>query len=308
MKHQYLDHKFSAPLLSLVGTMNAIVDEYVAQGYRLTVRQLYYQLVARDHVENTLRSYKRVASAINDAKMAGLMDWEAIEDRTREFIRRSRWDSRSHILRSVGEQFHMDLWAGQPCRIFVVVEKEALVGVLEPTCNKYDVPLLAARGYPSGTVIHEFTESDIVPTLEKGQRVVLLHLGDHDPSGIDMTRDLTDRIRLFVEDPIEGSGLDSSDIEAWDLTRIALNRDQIAQYKPPPNPAKATDARFKQYAKVHGRSSWELDALRPEVLAELLESNILKHVDSGVLKARTEEILENRERLMEIADEEEATE
>jgi hypothetical protein len=89
----YLEKKFTPESLRLIETMNAIVVDYVQQGYRLTVRQLYYQLVARAVVPNTEQSYKRITGIVNDAKLAGLMDWEAIEDRTREFIRRTRWES-----------------------------------------------------------------------------------------------------------------------------------------------------------------------------------------------------------------------
>jgi hypothetical protein len=112
-RQAYLDKRFGTEALNLIATMNAIVKEYVAQGYRLTVRQLYYQLVARAVVPNTEQSYKRITGIVNDAKLAGLMDWEAIEDRTREFIRRTRWESAASIVRAAANSFHMDMWEGQ---------------------------------------------------------------------------------------------------------------------------------------------------------------------------------------------------
>src|ERR1019366_8540895 len=144
-KQVYIPETFSLNALALIQQADEIIVEYVKQGYRLTVRQLYYQLVARGIIENTERSYKKTTVLVNDAKLAGLLDWDAIEDRTREFIDRPHWTSGAELLESAARQFHMDMWKQQSERVFVIVEKEALVGVLEATCYEYDVPLLAAR-------------------------------------------------------------------------------------------------------------------------------------------------------------------
>lgn len=274
---EYKQFRFNDDTLALIRTMNAIVDDYTAQGFKLTVRQLYYQLVARDVIENNERSYKRTTSVVNDARLAGMMDWDAIEDRTRAFVRQTRWDSGKHILQNAALGFHMDMWDNQPCRPFVIVEKEALTGVLERSCVRYDVPLLAARGYPSASVLREFAVEDILPYLGN-QNIVIIHLGDHDPSGLDMTRDLRERIELFCDgEPVE-------------LVRIALNMDQIRARKPPPNPAKTTDSRFADYRRQYGSESWELDALPPSFLAELVENEIAKYVDGDAWKERAEEV------------------
>lgn len=292
----YIDKKFSADSVALIGTMNTIVAEYVAQNYRLTVRQLYYQLVARSVVPNTEQSYKRVTSIVNDAKLAGLMDWEAIEDRTREFLRRTRWDSAASIVRAAADSFHMDMWEGQDSRVFVIVEKEALAGVLDRACKALDVPLLAARGYPSGTVLREFCVADLANALNAGQMVHILHCGDHDPSGIDMTRDLEDRIRLFTDEFGGDVG----------LTRIALTMDQIDDQKPPPNPAKTTDARFASYQREYGDESWELDALKPQYLDKLVRRHIRSHIEKDKWADREAQIEEMREAITKVADEFEA--
>lgn len=272
--------------------MNSICDDYMAQGFVLTVRQLYYQLVARAIIPNTERSYKRVTGVANDARMAGLMDWAAIEDRTRSFITRSRWESGNEILESVASQFHMDMWADQKHRVFVIVEKEALAGVLEGVCRKFDMPLLAARGYPSGTVLREFANTALRAAYTENQQPVILHLGDHDPSGIDMSRDLAERLDLF-------SGMHGS----VEFNRIALNMPQIEEQKPPPNPAKVTDSRFDSYERLYGDESWELDALSPDYLAKLVERHTLKFIDKKKWAARTQEIAEVKERLEIVASE-----
>lgn len=288
MKQFYIHRAFRQDALALIDTMNAIIEDYLAQGFVLTVRQLYYQLVAKDVVANTIQEYKRIASIINDAKLAGLVDWDAIEDRTRDFVRQTRWESGSAILDAAATGFHMDMWKGQNNRLFVIVEKEALVGVLEGVCREFDMPLLAARGYPSGSVLREFALQDMLPSLqEQDQTPVLLHLGDHDPSGIDMSRDLSDRLSLFCE---EGG--------AFEFKRIALNMAQVKKLKPPENPAKVTDSRFEGYRRVHGESSWELDALSPAYLATLIRENVIPYIDQATWSDRAEEIQATKEKLL----------
>lgn len=283
--------KFSDERMSMINTIDDIVTEYQEQGYRLTTRQVYYQLVARGMIENTLQSYKRVASLINEAKLAGLLDWSGLEDRTRDFITRSHWTSPGEIIRASANQYHEDLWSNQSQRIFVIIEKEALVGVLESLCNRYDIPLLAARGYPSGSVLYDFAQSHLIPATRKRQRCHILHLGDHDPSGIDMTRDLTDRLDMFTYT----SALVS-------LERIALNMSQVEEMNPPENPAKTTDSRFAQYIKKYGRSSWELDALQPRYLNQLVEEKISNRIDWDDWEKKESEINSRRSALQDVAD------
>lgn len=288
MKQRYQTFKFNNVTLELIDTMLGVVSEYMGQGFTLTVRQLYYQLVARAVIENTEKSYKRITGIVNDARLAGLMDWDAIEDRTRAFVRRARWKSGEQILKAAADSFHMDMWAMQSERVFVIIEKEALVGVLEATCQKWDVPILAARGYPSGTVLREFAVTDIIPSLRVSQRPMIIHLGDHDPSGLDMSRDLRERMELFAGRPFE-------------LKRIALNMDQIEERNPPPNPAKVTDSRFENYEREFGSESWELDALPPQYLVDLVEAEIQTHVEPAEWHEAESEIEDIQTRIREVS-------
>lgn len=276
--------------MATIQRVNDIVEDLQSQGFRLTTRQIYYQLVAGGHVPNTIQSYKTVADTINDGKLAGEIDWEAIEDRTRSFSREQRWDSGAHILDACIRGYHQDMWVGQQYRVFVLVEKDALKGVLEPTCRRFDVPLLAARGYPSGTVLREFAESDLLPCLAEGPEPIILHLGDHDPSGIDMSRDLSKRFEMFCDYPIE-------------VRRIALNMNQVLEVNPPPNPAKSTDARFAGYEKEFGNESWELDALSPAYLVSLLSREIERYIDDDTKNEIVAEIDHVKGRLAEVAKE-----
>lgn len=285
---RYQRFNFADSTLTLIDTMNSIIRSYLTQGFVLTVRQLYYQLVARDIIENTQKSYKRVTSIANDGRLAGLIDWDAIEDRTRSFVRRQRWKNGKHILDAAAASFHIDMWKLQPRRVFVIIEKEALVGVLSPTCQKLDVPILAARGYPSSTVLRDFAVEDIIPSVDE-QDITVLHLGDHDPSGIDMTRDLTDRISLFCRQPVE-------------LVRLALTMEQVEERQPPPNPAKTTDSRFKEYMEQYGAESWELDALPPEYLVELVEREIQDRIEQDQWEADERKVEDVQARIRKVSE------
>ena len=289
MKRQYLDQRFHAATLRLIAHMNGIVESYQAQGFVLSVRQLYYQLVAQALIPNTEQSYKRIAATVNDARLAGLMDWDAIEDRNRDIETRSAWDSGRSILESAASSFHMDMWATQQNRPFIVVEKAALAGILGGVARTFDVPLLAARGYPSVSIVREFSLDYVGRAMMAGQTPVILHLGDHDPSGIDMTRDLIDRVELFCTAEFD---------EVVEVRRLALNMPQIEKLKPPPNPAKVTDSRFEGYLKKFGRESWELDALEPSYLSNLVEHEIRDLIDPDVWDERKAEIELIRKKLV----------
>lgn len=287
MRHCYREINFKKATLEQIAKINSIIDEYQAAGYVLTVRQLFYQLVSRDIIANTEKTYKQTAQVVNDARIAGLIDWDAIEDRTRSFNARSRFNSPKDVLHSAARAYHNDPWATQKVRPFVIVEKEALVGVFESVCWERDVPLLAARGYPSASVMREFASRNVA---EADQKILILHFGDHDPSGIDMTRDIDERVELF------------SGYAPFELKRMALNLDQIKKYSPPPNPAKITDARFIEYKRKYGVSSWELDALPPNILAELARNELDKHIDKAAWKKWSNGVERSRKKLRALAD------
>ena len=287
MKQAYKSFQFKPDTLKLIVRMNGIIENYVRQGYTLSVRQIYYQLVAAALIPNTEASYKRVASIINDGRLAGLIDWDHIEDRNRNVIERNHWGSGASLLRACADQFYMPHWENQDERVMVIVEKAALEGVLGGVCREYDVPLLSARGYPSVSIMREMALKHIRPAIAAGQHVTLLHLGDHDPSGIDMTRDLEDRLGLFLQ----------NDASHMTLKRIALTRDQIDEVNPPPNPAKTTDSRFNTYRDLHGDESWELDALEPNYIVNLVTEEIDACRDEDLWAQKDDEIESVKTRL-----------
>lgn len=260
----YVERKFTPGSQRLIDQANQIIEEYAADGLVLTLRQLYYQYVSRDWLDNTMKEYKRLGSIINDARLAGLIDWDAITDRTRNLESNPHWSSPASIVSSCARQFRYDLWEDQPVRIECWIEKDALAGVFERPCRENDVAYFACRGYASQSEMWA-AAMRLKSYVAAGQTPHILHFGDHDPSGIDMSRDIEDRLRLFMTD----------DADELVVTRVALNMPQVREYDPPPNPAKATDARFADYQRQYGDESWELDALNPRTLTQLVTNRII---------------------------------
>jgi hypothetical protein len=281
MRQHYVDRKFTPKSLELIDKINEVLVKYQSQGYVLTVRQIFYQLVTVNAIKNSMRDYKNTASLLNDARLAGLVDWNMIEDRTRGFITYPYWQTPADFMDSMIPQYAIDPWEGQDRRVFVIIEKDALKGVVARTCRQYGVPLLAARGYPSVSVVREFGID-----LQRYESVVIVHLGDHDPSGLDMTEDLSYRVNLFVEN-----------MTNVDLRRVALNYEQVKKKKLVPNPAKLTDARSKKYCVQFGRDSWELDALEPSYLNDLLVAQFEDVIDPDAWQQRQEEMQEGQDLL-----------
>jgi hypothetical protein len=281
-KIKYKDLNLKPSTLKLVKTCNAIIAEYQAQGFTLTLRQLYYQLVSRDIIANRQREYKRLGSIVNDARLAGLIDWRAIEDRTRNLQSLSHWTNPEELVSACAEQFRVDMWADQEYRPEVWIEKDALVGVIEGVCEEFDVSFFSCRGYTSQSEMWMAAQR-LKRYLDGGQTPVIFHFGDHDPSGKDMTRDITDRLELFM------GGLE--------VKRLALNMDQVEQYEPPPNPAKTTDSRYGAYIAEFGGESWELDALEPAVIATLIRDAVTALIDQDLWDEKTAEVEKDKKLL-----------
>ena len=277
----YVEKNFSTAHMGIITKATRILDDYEGQGFMLTLRQLYYQFVSSDSdFPNTDQSYKRLGGIITDARLAGLLSFERIEDRGRVVDEPYLQTNPKSVLDNVKYHYTESLWADQETYVEVWVEKDALSSVIERPCNKLQVPFMACKGYMSASAAwaarQRFKEA-----AERGKDCVLIHLGDHDPSGLDMTRDNHKRLELFSENPV-------------DIRRIALNMDQVEQYNPPPNPAKLSDSRAADYIAVHGARSWELDALTPSVIGGLITSEVTSLIDETEWNNSTERQRYNR--------------
>lgn len=267
-KIQYKEINFRQSSLDLINLVNEVIDDYKAQGYELTLRQVYYQLVARGYIPNNERSYKNIGNLINDGRLAGLIDWYAITDRTRNLRGNSHWDTPADLIASAKYSYLLDKWAGQPNYVEVWVEKDALVDVVGQACRPLDVPYFSCRGYTSQSEMWVAARR-FLRQCDREQRIII-HLGDHDPSGIDMTRDIQDRLEMFGADVI--------------VKRVALTMNQIDHYNPPPNPAKITDSRCGRYIAQYGHESWELDALEPKVITTLINQEVTMYRDDTLYR------------------------
>jgi hypothetical protein len=275
MREQFIEKNFGAEARAMISTINGILTEYVAAGYDLSLRQLYYQLVSRNIVENTERNYKNVGNVVSDARMAGLIDWDIIKDRGRETIQNPHWNSPADIMHTAATQFRVDRWENQNCYVEVMVEKQALEGVLIPVCSEWDVPFTANKGYSSSSAMYEASKR-YLKRAEQDKELFVLYLGDHDPSGIDMTRDVDDRLEKFIKVSL---GRAENEDAGLTVKRLALNMNQVEEMRPPENPAKITDSRAAAYIERFGGSSWELDAIEPRRLAALVYDAIKSIVD-----------------------------
>jgi len=242
--------------------------------------------VSRGLIANSQLEYRRLGAVISYGRLAGAIDWEAIEDRTRGLRSPPVWSSPENIVEAASRQFRLDVWADQPLRVEVWAEKEALAGVFLHACDALRVPYLSCRGYVSQSELWRAARR-LRSYVEAGQDVIVLYFGDHDPSGLDMTRDIEDRLRRF-------------DCAAG-VRRLALNIDQVRKYNPPPNPAKMTDSRIGGYLEEFGDQSWELDALEPRLLSALVADELSGLMDNEAWNARVSEEVEARGELSLVA-------
>ena len=289
----YKPKNFQAASKIKINQANEIIEEYLEQGYTLTLRQLYYQYVARDLIPNSQQEYKKLGDIIKDARIAGLIDWHAIVDRTRNVRSLAHWDSPEEIIAEDAEQYRRNKWENQKYYVECWIEKDALIGVIERPCEENDISYFACRGYVSVSEIWSASQR-LLRALNNDLTPIILHLGDHDPSGIDCTRDIIDRLDLFT-----GMAVSLEEIE---VRRLALNIDQVRKYNPPPNPTKLTDSRAENYLAEFGSSSWELDALEPSVISALVTDELEKIIDEDAWQEVVEREDEEKGQLQKISD------
>lgn len=275
----------------IVTAVQGIISEYA--GMRLTLRQIYYRLVAAQFFANVLSSYKWLSTVLVGARKSGDIDYNSIEDRTRE-MHGGHGEDRSaashfnlfwNYVRDMDNRYTMPKWWSQPTRVQVWLEKQALQGLFEQITDAEGVDLAVCRGYPSLTYLWE--ASEILLGLPDGQDIEIVYFGDFDPSGQDIER--------YVRETLRGEfGVQAN------VHRVAITRDQIAQYNIPPAPAKRTDARYAGFVAEHG-VAWqvELDAIEPRTLQGLVRDAIRTHWDARQGRRRDRELGNRRRQIRE---------
>lgn len=287
MKIAFKDHlSLSKPNKLKLEIINEIIEGYVARDLRLTLRQLYYQLVTKNIIPNNDKEYNKIGDLLVKGRMCGIVDWASIVDRNRTPRLPYSFEDYNDAIDDAAKTYRIDRQLGQNNYIEMWVEKDALSEILYNKASKYHIRLMVNRGYTSCTAVYE-SFNRFRNAIKEGKEAHILYVGDHDPSGLDMIRDINDRLEEF------GAG-------GVNVRQIALNQEQIKLYNPPPNPAKIKDPRASWYIKNFGDISWEVDALTPEVLYETIETNLRSLIDIKKYDAQVTLEKEEREKLAEL--------
>lgn len=295
MKQQFRTIRLSKANKLRLTTINDIIEEYANQGYKMTLRQLYYQLVSRDIIPNKQSEYTKLSGILKEGRMGGEVDWDVIEDRLRK-------PDLPYIVKDVPEAiqetidfYRLDRQKGQKNYLEVWVEKDAISNVLKRVTHQYGVNLLVNRGYGSVTAMHDAYKRYSGELLFE-KTVTILYLGDHDPSGIDMIRDIKSRIGEMLYQQ-------GHDIEGkFTVEPIALTMAQIEEHQPPKNPAKLTDPRAGWYIDRFGTSSWEVDALDPATLEVVVRTAIESRINLSSFNRVLRSEVADKKILQEFAD------
>lgn len=221
------------------------------------------------------------------AREQGDVDETRIEDRSREFLGGdSRFNNVEDSLTYTFETFlnspdnyTRKVWSNQQQYVIIWIEKDALSRVVSEEANKYRVTTCPSRGYASYTYIKE-----ALARLPEDKPFTILHFADHDPSGLDMTRDVANRFFKY-------SGREMA------VERVALNYDQVQHYHLPSNPTKRADPRTENYIAKYGDECWELDAIEPTELQRIVLDAILGHIDRNPWSETVDQILHERQEM-----------
>lgn len=317
-----------------------IVNTFSAKGYVLTLRQLHYQLVTRNWIVNHISAYQKLSGLLDDCRYGGLIDWKAIEDRGRVPYIPYWVKDVEHALQDSLDQYRVDRQKDQETHVELWTEKDALSGILRRSTEKYHIQLVVNKGYTSSSAIYGAYDR-IMNKIWEGKKITILYFGDHDPSGLDMVRDIKERLTYFIcrgdkkkkagfgevksivdqmndwwdkdgdVDALLNYGLSDRSYdkliydkemslankielrasmigmfldvnEIFTVKPIGLTIEQVRLYDLPPNPTKMTDSRSEGYIAKFGKTCWEVDALDPETLTELVESNIEEIIDMNL--------------------------
>lgn len=261
MKHAFREPKLRADSRARIYQINDIIEDYADQGYKLTLRQLYYRLVSKNVIANKVTEYDKLSRLLTEGRMGGLVDWNSIEDRLRIPNNVYTNDDVADAISDAHDHYRLDRQIGQDKYIELWVEKDAISNVLKRRTHHYGIPLMVNRGYSSTTAMHDAYQR-MESAAADGKDCHILYLGDFDPSGLDMVlNDIPGRLNEQFGTSVN-------------VEHIGITMEQVESYKPPPNPAKITDPRSKWYISNFGRLSWEVDALEPKDLHLIIDKHI----------------------------------
>lgn len=237
----------------------------------LTLRSLHYQLVGLG-MTNDDSHYKKVVNSMIEARWNNIISFDTFSDHEREVLSESKHletdlleeiERAKRNIRAWMQYYSKNKWENQKYYVEIFIEKKALQGVFLPVCERNGVLLSPCKGYPSLTFLNEASER--IKEVQGNKEVVILYFGDYDPSGDDIPRSIELNLKRF--------GC------IFELNKVMLNLDQIKYYRLPHAPTKKTDTRAKNW---DGIGQVELDAVKPEILEELLQEEIDNYFDFDV--------------------------
>lgn len=277
LKEKFGEINFHKKTLMLHDSINAIVGEYQRKGMRLSLRQLYYQLVSRGVIPNNATEYDKIKNTVSGGRMCGRIDWDAIEDRTRVPHTPGSFKDIPQVIQAAKDCYRLDRQAGQPLHLELSVEKDAVSQIVAPIADKYGITLMINRGYPSKTALYNASKRYI----RQDKECIIIYGGDLDPSGADMDRNIVDSLKEM-----------HADVK---VERVALLPTQTTNLIP--CPVKDTDSRAVEFKKQYGNNGWEVDALPPETLAYLFEKAIISKMNMRLYEDVLKREAEDREKL-----------
>lgn len=245
----------------------------------LTLRQIYYQMVGKGFIENSVSQYTMLSGLIKWARISGEIEWSDIEDRVRAFHDLTGWNNNDDFiqahLRSFLQGYKRDLIQSQEKYIEIWIEKDALSSIFIKACRSYTIPVIVCRGFSSISFLNDFRKR---LEYQSGRESVMLYFGDFDPSGLEMLESM----KITLRDELNLSGIE--------FKRIALLKNDIKKYNLPndPDALKKTDTRYKKFLDQYGAYAVELDALSPDVLTRKIKRAIENEINMDLFNQEKE--------------------
>ena len=257
--------------------------QLIKSQFPMTCRQVFYAMVSRGWIEKKESEYKNVVCRLLAImRRDGTLPYYMIADSTRWMRKPTTYNNLGDFLKITAETYRRSVWADIPHYVEVWLEKEALAGVLYEETEKWDVPLMVTRGYPSISFLYEAAMS----IKNTGKPTTIYYFGDRDPSGVDIPRVVEKELRKFL--PIE---------QTFNFSIEAVTERQIIEMNLQTRPTKKSDARSKNFTG----GSIEVDAIPPNDLRELVQKCITRHIDAGALQGLLDTERMERETIEKIA-------
>ncbi len=246
--------------LDLIQAMHAIA----ADAQPITGRGIGYKLFTVALIPSMATSeMAKVYRLLTQGRERGLIPWDWIVDETRKLERDSSWDDPEEFAGAVIRDYRRDYWTQQPVRVEVWSEKGTIRGVLGPVLDEYGVGFRVMHGFGSATAVYE------VARYDDGRPLIVLYVGDWDPSGLCMSeRDLPERLSRYGGKHVV-------------IKRIALTKADTAALSSSSFKAtsKKDDPRYNWFVDNFGTRCWELDAMDPNDLRDRVEEEILSLIE-----------------------------